>query len=113
MCSRRSEVTAILASRLMRSLIRSLRCSRDWRRPYRTRVGGRLFSHDEKRAQPAARANGPKRPWLICNVGQRMKVTQTPLASLRTQSGADLNRVRDLVTDDVKKLLSSAVVTFV
>jgi len=42
-----------------------------------------------------------------------MKVTQTPLVSLRTESGADLHRVRDVVTDDVKKMLSGAVVRFV
>ncbi len=42
-----------------------------------------------------------------------MKVTQTPLASLRTESGVELHRVRDVVTDDVKKLLSSVVVRFV
>jgi hypothetical protein len=42
-----------------------------------------------------------------------MKVMQTPLASLSTESGVELRRVRDVVTDDVKMLLSSAVVRFV
>jgi hypothetical protein len=32
-----------------------------------------LLADDEKEAQPAARANGPERPWLILNVGQKMR----------------------------------------
>ena len=42
-----------------------------------------------------------------------MKVTQTPLTSLRTEAGADLRRERDVTVGDVKKLLSSVVVQFV
>lgn len=42
-----------------------------------------------------------------------MNVTQMPLTALRTEAGAELHRVRDVVTDDVKTLLSSAVVRFV
>ncbi len=42
-----------------------------------------------------------------------MKITQTPLASLRSESSAVLHRVRDVVTEDVKELLSSTTVIFV
>jgi hypothetical protein len=42
-----------------------------------------------------------------------MNVTQTPLTSLRTEAGVDLHRVRDVVSSNVKTLLSSAVVRFV
>jgi hypothetical protein len=32
----------------------------------------------EERAQPGARANGPKRPWLILNVRQRKDAASLP-----------------------------------
>jgi len=42
-----------------------------------------------------------------------MKITQTPLTSLRTEAGEDLHRVGDVITADVKNLLSTTVVGFV
>ena len=44
--------------------------------------------------------------------GKKMNVTQTPLVSLRTEAGVELHRVRDVVSADVKALLSSVIVRF-
>lgn len=42
-----------------------------------------------------------------------MNVTQIPLGSLGTETGVDLHHVRDVVSGDVKALLSSGIVRFV
>lgn len=42
-----------------------------------------------------------------------MKVTQTPLTSLRTPEGVVVRRARDVTVADIKQLLSNAAVRFV
>jgi hypothetical protein len=42
-----------------------------------------------KKAEPVATANGPKRPWLISNVGQRMKIHEIIGESLPLRAFVD------------------------